>query len=131
MMGPEAIDLCSTYILYSPLQRSGYYYAPIVEIRYVYDQTTDSRKHVAKKAGRATQYVTYPNVATISAVYFHVVAAADLVNGSKEVWINEEPERPRDMEIPLEEAPDAIARVSYKRWVHAKALGWANEPRDD
>jgi len=131
MMGPDAIDLCSTYMLYSPLQRSGYYYAPIVEIRYVYDHTTESRKHVAKKAGRATQYVTYPDVSTISAVYFHVVAAADLVTGSKDIWINVEAERPRDMEIPLQEAWDAIVRRSYDRWVHTKALGLANELRDD
>ena len=59
------------------------------------------------------------------------MAAADLVNGSKDIWINVEPERPIAMEIPLHEAWDDIVQRSYTQWVQAKARGLADELRDD
>ena len=131
VMGPDALDLCSTYTVYTPLQRSGYFYAPYIQIRYHYDSDTDTRKHVAKRAGRASQYVTYPDVSAISAVYFHVVSAADMVTGPRDQWLNIEPQRPRDMEIPLEEAHESIVHRSHKRWAHAKTAGYANTAIDD
>ena len=130
MMGADAIDLCSTYMLYTPLQRSGYYYAPIIEISYEYNDC-DGQKHVAKKAGRATQYVTYPDVSAVSAVYFHIIAGADLVHGNRQVWINVEPERPSTMEIPMNEAWDSIVERSHTKWLQARALGLANKPCED
>ena len=131
IMGANALDLCSSYTVYTPLQRSGYYYAPYIQIRYRYDSATDTRKHVAKRAQRASQYVTYPDVSAISAVYFHVVSAADMVSGPKLHWLTFEPERPSNMEIPLEEAHESIVRRSHKRWVHAKSEGYAPKPVEE
>ena len=130
-MGATALDLCSTYSLYTPLQASGYYYAPYLQVRYAYWPEKDQRKHTAKKADRATQYLTYPDVSFVSAVYFHVIAGADMLYGSKDHWINIEPERPTSMEIPTTDDDDLLRQRSHKRYLQAKAAGLAPEAVDD
>ena len=131
VMGPEAVDLCVTYSLYSPLQSSGYYYAPYLQVGYFYDVRTDWRKHVARRAGRATQYVTYPDVSYISAVYFHVVSTADMSVGDKQHWLNMEAERPVEMELNATEDDHALRQRSHLRWLQAKVRGQVPEARDE
>ena len=130
IMGQDAMDLCSTYMLYSPLQRTGYYWGPILEVCY-YQHPHEQRKHVAKKAGRATQYVTYSDVSTIGAILFHVVSAADLVEGSKDVWMNVEPEMATTMEISTTEPWEVVQQRSAEKWEQARREGISGPARDD
>ena len=123
----DAVDLCLTYALYTPLQETGYYYAPYLQVRYAYHPEEEWRPHKAKKAGRATQYVTYPDVSYMSAVYFHVLAAADMLYGDKAHWINVEPERPADMEIPIALRHSEVAYRSQRSYLQAKLDGMAPE----
>ena len=129
-MGQDAMDLCSTYMLYSPLQRTGYYWGPILEVCYC-QHPHEQRKHVAKKAGRATQYVTYSDVSTIGAILFHVVSAADLIEGSKDVWMNVEPEIATTMEISTTEPWEVVQQRSAEKWEQARREGISGPARDD
>ena len=131
LMGDDALDLCGTYSVYTPLQRSGYYYAPYLQVRYAHWPDTDARRHIAVKKGRATQYLTYQDVSFVSAVYFHVIAAADMLYGGKDQWINIKPERPASMELPTTDDDDVLHRRSHKRYLEAKAAGSAPEAPDE
>ena len=122
--------LCG-HALYTPLHRTGYYYAPYLEVRYAYDAETDSRRHVAVKAGPATQYLTYPDVSFVSAIYFHVVAAADMLYGTKAHWLNIEVDRPAKMEIPVDVAPEVLVERSRMRYLELKAAERAPDVVND
>ena len=123
LMGEDAIDLCSTYSVYTPLQDHGYYYAPYLRVLYVYDQHRDHRKHVARRQGRASQYITYSEVSYISAVYFHVVSPVDMMYGDKSQWLNIETERPIKMELNVTESDHVLKHRSLIQFLHAKARG--------
>ena len=131
-MGDDALDLCVTYALYTPLlQKTGYDYAPYIEVRYAWREWKDSRKRIAKKSGRATQYITYPDASYISAIYFHVVAAADMREGRKDHWISIEPERPLAMEVNVEEDDDSLRARSLRQWWQIKSQGGEGHPHDE
>ena len=131
LMGEIALDLCVTYALYTPLQDTGYYYAPYLQVRYAYDGELEWRRHVAKREGRASQYVTYPDVSFVSAIYFHVVAGADLVYGPEQQWLSMEVERPANMEIPIGVDHALLVTRSHRRYLEAKAAGMAPEEEVD
>ena len=131
LMGDGAMDLCCQYALYTPLQNTGYYYAPYLKVRHDYDPTRSFREYVTKYAGRATEYVTYTDVSFVSAIYFHVVAAADMLNGSRDHWINVEVERPANMEIPINAARRPILNHSYYQYQEEKKRGMHSVLDDD
>ena len=131
LMGEGAIDLCSTYSVYTPLQDHGYYYAPYLRVRCMYDEHRDYRKHVARKAGRASQFLTYPDVSYISAVYFHVVSTVDMVDGDRSQWLNIETERPIKMELNVTESDFVLKHRSLIQWLQAKERGQTPEPADE
>ena len=131
LMGDNAIDLCSTYSVYTPLQDHGYYYAPYLRVRYMYDEQREHRKHVARRSGRASQFLTYPDVSYISAVYFHVVSPVDMVDGDKSQWLNIETERPLKMELNVTESDQVLENRSYIEWLSAKKRGQTPEPPDE
>ena len=112
--------LCQ-YALYTPLHRTGYYYAPYLQVRYAYDAGKDSRRHVARTAGPVKTYQTYPDVSFVSAIYFHVVSAADMLYGNTDQYIDIEVERPANMEIPVDVAPEVLVERSRTRYLELKA----------
>ena len=51
------------------------------------------------------------------------MAAADMLYGSRDQWINIEVERPANMEIPIMVAHERLLEQSHKRYVEAKVAG--------
>ena len=109
----------------------GYYYAPYLHILYVWHQHRDYRKHVARRLGRASQYVTYADVSCISAMYFHVVSPVDMMYGDKSQWLNIETERPIKMEVNVTESDHVLQSRSQIEWLSAKSRGQAPAPADE
>ena len=106
-------------MLYSPLRQTGWYWALLLQIEYASTEGC-GRRHVAIKGrSRATQFVTAREYAAIRAIYFHCVSFASMCSAEKMMWIKMETERPRDMEIPADEADDALVARSY-----AKSMEW-------
>ena len=115
MHGPQSPQYCGTYVVYSPLQDAGYLWAPFLEVRYVSPDPL-GRKNTAKRKKAATQYVTYKDCSCIASIYFHVMHVSQTCSGKRDLWYNVEPMRPREMEIPPEEAEQEIIRRSQYRW---------------
>ena len=113
--GETTPEYCNTYTLYFPLQDSGFLWAPLIEVRFEYPDPLGC-KTTGKKAGRATQYVTYPDCSCMAAVYFHIIHVSHTRHGSRHTWYNVEPIRPREMEIPPEESDAAIEARSVDRY---------------
>ena len=133
MHAREGLHHCTTYSVYSALHRSGWYWAPYLEIRYNWYEGCGWRKNARYLGPKITanQYIAEAQNCDIVAVLFHGVSIANLMKDQKTTWLNMEIELPRDMEIGEDEAEEAIEARTFAKWMEWRSSNPTGQTRED
>ena len=91
-------DLTSSYMLHSPLRRSGWLWSPLLELHWPCPDPS-GRAHVGRGSKDTSQYITYPDVVTMPRVFFHLSHASMWSAGDRSQWISVEPRFPTECEV--------------------------------
>ena len=108
----ERAGLCNSYMLYSPLDESGYYIAPLFEIMY---QTPDPHQRslvVPRSKASMKQALTYPDNCVVTGVCWHIMHISELSIGKKDMWLYMEAQFKTAYELDPDEAWDDIVERS-------------------
>jgi hypothetical protein len=110
----ERAHLCSTYMMYSALDRgnSGFLYAPLVQLRYP-QHDPQTRMHVVRRSG-ANQRLTYPDQCRVTHVWLHVTHVLEFCEGDRQLMIMAEPCFARHLELHPHDTWDEIMRRSQE-----------------
>ena len=91
-------DLTSSYMVHTPLRRSGWLWSPLLELHWPCPDP-QGRAHVGRSSGDTSQYVTYPDVVTMPRVFLHLSHVSMWSTGERSHWINVEPRFPTECEV--------------------------------
>ena len=82
----ERVHLCQHYMLYSAVDRSGYYFAPLLELHYA-DPDLQGRPNRVRRAKKSQlQFLTYDDACAVRGVWFHMVAAVEFRHLPANCW---------------------------------------------
>ena len=70
---PERVHLCNNYMLHSAVDNSGWFFGPIIEIRYPIPDPQGRATTVRRKKQTATQNLAHPDAHVVVGLYFHAV----------------------------------------------------------
>ena len=91
-------DLTSSYMLHSPLRRSGWLWSPLLELHWPCPDPS-GRAHVGRGSKDTSQYITYPDVVTMPRVFLHLSHVSMWSTGDRSQWISVEPRFPTECEV--------------------------------
>jgi len=105
----ERAHLCANYMMYSALERkSGYTYAPLVQIQYPHPDP-HHRLNVVRRSN-AHQNLTYADVCTVTHVWLHVTHVLEFYTGARNLIIMAEPFLPNNWNC----IPTTAGKTSWK-----------------
>ena len=137
MYEKEVLHACSAHAVYSPLHRSGWYWAPYVQLAYSDEVGTEGYSAAVACGADLTRGHVVAYDAAVVAVYFHGVSFAHLAKPHRRkstLWM--EVKLPRKMELPMFEEDWILSTRSKNRWWrwrrrHTSALADADESDAD
>jgi len=109
----ERAHLCANYMMYSALERkSGYTYAPLVQIQYPHPDP-HHRLNVVRRSN-AHQNLTYADVCTVTHVWLHVTHVLEFYTGARNLIIMAEPFFAKHLELHPDDSWEAIMERSRR-----------------
>jgi hypothetical protein len=108
----ERAGLCLNYMVYSPLDASGYYIAPLFQLRF---QKPDpqGRSQIVKRSKKSMhQTLTYADNCVVVGVYWHVMHWSELCLGDRSLWIAMEARFKANFEVDPLDLWDTVAQRS-------------------
>ena len=89
--------LCHNYMMYSALDDTGFLVAPVLHL------TAPRNDPFGRKVFfgdcKEPQNLTYPDVAKLHGVWFHIMHVLQFYTGSKSDWVYAEPRFARELEV--------------------------------
>ena len=112
----ERVHLCQHYMLYSAVDRTGYYFAPLLELHYA-DPDLQGRPNRVRRAKKSQlQFLTYDDACAVRGVWFHMVAAVEFCHLPANCWACFEPRLLPELELdPAEDRGAIMARSQRLR----------------
>ena len=122
-------DLTSSYMLHSPLRRSGWLWSPLLELHWPCPDPSN-RPHVGRSSKDTSQYITYPDVVTMPRVFLHLSHVSMWSTGDRSQWISVEPRFPTECEVDPSMETEALYSRSEQRFRRTMAANAATQPVD-
>ena len=122
-------DLTSSYMLHSPLRRSGWLWSPLLELHWPCPDPSN-RPHVGRRSKDSSQFITYPDVVTMPRVYLHLSHVAMWSTGERSQWLSVEPRFPTECEVDPSMETEALYSRSEQRFRSTMAANAATQPVD-
>ena len=109
----ERAHLCSNYMMYSALdQKSGFMYAPLVQLRYPREDP-HGRLHVVRRSS-ANQNLSYADVCEVTHVWLHVTHVLEFYAGERNLMFMAEPRFARHLELDPDDSWQDIMQRSQR-----------------
>ena len=106
----ERMHLCQHYALYTPLDASGFYFAPLLELTF---PASDPRRYVVPRTKKSqTQWLTYEDIVAIRCVWINIFHIAEVTQHSRDNWVHVEGKFFPELELDPDDSRDVIARRS-------------------
>jgi len=80
----ERVGLCRTYMLYTALDDTGYYWSPLLTLRYPVPDPKNRRVTVPRSRRSCTQWLTHEDVCEVTGVWLHRIHFTDMLTGPKD-----------------------------------------------
>jgi len=75
----ERVHLCQHYMLYTPLDDTGYYWAPLLTLQYPERDPQGRATNVKRSTASMKQWLTYEDVCELTGVWFHRIHWTDML----------------------------------------------------
>jgi hypothetical protein len=108
----ERAGLCANYMMYSPLDDSGYYIAPLFQIVYQKPDPLGRSQVVVRSKKSMKQALTYEDNCYVTGVCWHIMHFSEMCSDSKDVWLYMDACFKQDFELDPEEPWERIAQRS-------------------
>ena len=108
----ERAGLCVNYMLYSPLDESGYYIAPLFQIKYQTPDPQGRSQIVPRSTKSMKQALTYEDNCYVTGVCWHIMHFSEMCIGDKNTWLYMDARFKTAFELDPDEAWDVIAQRS-------------------
>jgi hypothetical protein len=108
----ERAGLCLNYMVYSPLDESGYYIAPLFQLCFQKPDPQGRSQIVRRSKKSMHQALTYEDNCFVVGVYWHIMHWSELCQGARNLWIAMEGRYKANFELDPQDPWDIVAERS-------------------
>ena len=108
----ERAGLCVNYMMYSPLDESGYYIAPLFQIKYQTPDPQGRSQVVPRSAKSMKQALTYEDTCYVTGMCWHIMHFSEMCIGDKSTWLYMDARFKTEFELDPDEPWESIAQRS-------------------
>ena len=121
-------DLAGGYMVHTPLRRSGWIWAPVLELDWPCPDP-HGRPYIGRSSGDTTQYLTYADVVRMPRFYLQLSHMSMWTKGARQEWIDTEPRFPSECEVDPHQTAENLVNLARQRFLSEVAAAGSARPR--